>query len=415
MSTLIRQVQLDGNTVDIAIEGSRIAKIAPAIQGNFDNIVDGRDKAAFPAFYNTHCHGAMTLLRGIADDMELSDWLNNHIWPAEAKLTPEDIYWGTRLACLEMIMSGTVFFSDMYFCPEEIARAADDSGLRASVGLTIIDVSPENYARLREINEKAWANRHRFSSRIQFSSAPHAIYTVSRDTLREMAETASELDLPIHIHLAETEKEFDDCMAQHGCTPAEYLDSLGLLTEKTLAAHSIYLTDSDMELMRQRRVNLAYIPCSNAKLCSGRFRFRKALDCGCRITLGTDGCASNNNLSMFDEMKFGALNGKMESSSPLGCTAKEILAAATRNGAEAFCIDAGVIQEGKLADLMLVDLNTPAMSMDYDHISNLVYAADSSCVSTVICDGNILMRDRCVPWAGEVIQECRKRRMKFKI
>lgn len=407
MSILIRNIQLNGKTADIAIRGNRIAETAPGIQGNFDTVIDGTDKAAVPPFYNTHCHAAMTLLRGIADDLELFDWLRGHIWPAENRLTPEDIYWGSRLACLEMIKSGTVFFNDMYFMQQETVRAVEDAGIRASVGLIVMTASGNN-ERLQQINREILESRHRLPSRIQLAWAPHAIYTVSGEWLRKTAELAAEYSLPVHIHMAETEQEVRDCRNEHGCTPAEYLDRCGLLTEKTLAAHAIHLTDSDMELLGRRKVRLSYMPCSNAKLCSGLFHFRKLLDHGCRITLGTDGCASNNSLSMFDEMKFGALRAKQDFGGPAGCTAEQIFRTATRAGAEAFGIDGGIIEPGRLADLMLVDLNQPAMAAGHNLISDLVYAADSSCVDTVICDGRILMRNRVVPGEKEVIRMARK-------
>lgn len=407
MSILIRHIQLNGKPADIAIRGSRITEIAPDIRGNFETVIDGTDKAAVPPFYNTHCHAAMTLLRGIADDLELFDWLQNHIWPAENKLTAEDIYWGSRLACLEMIKSGTVFFNDMYFMQQETIRAAEDAGIRASIGLIVMSLS-ENNERFQQINREILESRNRYSSRIQLAWSPHAIYTVNEEWLRKTAELAAEYRLPVHIHMAETEQEVRDCRKEHGCTPAEYLDRCGLLTEKTLAAHAIHLTDSDMELLRRRKVWLSHMPCSNAKLCSGQFHFHELLKCGCRITLGTDGCASNNSLSMFDEMKFAALRAKQEFGGPAGCTAEQIFRIATRAGAEAFGIDGGIIEPGRLADLMLIDLNQPVMAAGHNLVSDLVYAADSSCVDTVICDGRILMQNRTVPGEEEVIRMARK-------
>ncbi|MBO4648675.1 MAG: amidohydrolase [Lentisphaeria bacterium] len=409
MSILIQKVQLNGKTVDIAVRGNRIAEIRPGIEGKFDQVIDGSGCAALPPFYNTHCHAAMTLLRGIADDMELFDWLSNHIWPAEAKLTPEDIYWGTRLACLEMIKSGTVFFNDMYFQPAETIRAVEDAGIRAAVGMIVLDVNPDANAAFQRANEAVWADRARYSDRIQLAWSPHAIYTVSEPALRKVAEKAAEMQVRIHIHVAETDKEVSDCREQHGgLTPVEYLDRLGLLSEMTLAAHSVHLSDSDIDLLKARGVHTAYMPCSNYKLSSGRFRFHKLLESGCHVTFGTDGCASNNNLSMFDEMKVGALGAKLEFGGPTACSAPQIFHAATRSGAVAFGIDAGVLEPGRLADIMLLDLDSPMMVAAHNLISNVVYSADSSCVSTVICDGRVLMLDRQVPGEAEVIREARR-------
>lgn len=408
MSILIKNVSLNSRITDIAVQGNRIAEIAPSIQGSFDQVIDGTHCAALPPFYNTHCHAAMTLLRGIADDMELFEWLNGYIWPAEAKLTDEDIYWGTRLACLEMIKSGTVFFNDMYFHPAETIRAVEEAGIRAAVGMIVLDVNPDSNEHFQKDNAEVWARRAEYSDRIQLTWAPHAIYTVGESALRKVAERAAEGKVRIHIHLAETAREVFDCREQHGCTPVEYLARLGLLSEMTLAAHSVHLTDSDIGLLKEHGVNLAYMPCSNYKLSSGKFRFHKLQEQGCHITFGTDGCASNNNLSMFDEMKFGALGAKVEFGGPTACHAEDIFTAATRSGAEAFGIDAGVIEPGRLADIMLLDLDSPMMVAAHNLISNVVYAADTSCVSTVICNGKVLMLNRHVPGEAEVIREARR-------
>ncbi len=409
MSVLIQNVLLDGVVTDIALRGGQIERVAPGISGTFETVLDGTGKLAIPPFYNTHCHAAMSLLRGIADDMELFEWLSNHIWPAEAKLTGEDIYHGSRLAILEMIKSGTVFFNDMYFHPMQTVRAAEELGVRAAIGMITLDsASPASRAQFQAHNEELWEKRGDFSGRITLALSPHAIYTVEEGSLRAIAEGAAREDLPIHIHIAETAGEVEACRAAHGgMTPAEYLDSLGLLTSKTLAAHAIHLTDSDIDLLKERGVSLAYMPCSNYKLSSGRFRFRRIADAGCRITFGTDGCASNNSLSMFDEMKVGALGAKIEHGGPAACHVNEILHAATRGGASAFGLNAGVIAEGAFADVVLLDLNSSLMVADHNLTSNVVYSADSSCVDTVICDGRILMRGRVVPGEREIVESAR--------
>lgn len=408
MSIKIEQVLWNGNIVDVAIEGNIIAGIAPAIPGNFDTIIDGRNKLLAPPFYNCHCHAAMTLLRGIADNLELFEWLNNYIWPAEDKLTAQDIYLGSKLAMLEMIKSGTVFFNDMYFAPAETVRAAEEMGIRAAVGMIYIDTTApgKRDIYLRD-NQQLWAMRKSFSDLITLTLAPHAIYTVHEDTLREVAERSASENLPIHIHLSETAREVEECYKIHHASPVEYLDRLGLLTPRTVAAHAVHLSEKDMDILAERQVSVVYNPCSNYKLSSGRFHFRSLADRGVRITFGTDGAASNDSLSMFDEMKFGSLGAKNEFDSPKACSAAEIFACATCHGAAAFNINSGIVQGGKLADLMLIDLNTPMMVADHDLISNLVYAADSSCVDTVICNGKILMQNRIVPGEKEIIAEAR--------
>ena len=409
-SILIRKAELlDGSRADLEIIDRRFGRIAPGLTGDFETVIDGSDLLALPPFYNTHCHAAMTLLRGIADDLELFDWLQHHIWPAEAKLTADAIYCGSRLAALEMIRTGAVFFNDMYFHPAETVRAAEELGLRAAVGMIWLDTVPESSReQFRRHNRELWERRNELSDRIQLTLAPHAVYTVSEASLRRLAELSEREQLPVHIHLAETRREVEECRAAHGgLSPVEYLDRLGLLTPRTLAAHSIHLADSDIERMIARGVTFSYMPCSNYKLSSGRFRFRRIADAGGRITLGTDGCASNNNLSMFDEMKFGALGAKLEADRSTACSAPEILTAATRNGALAFGLDAGRLEPGAAADLLLLKRNVSLMVADHNPVSNVVYSADSSCVDTVICDGRILMRGGVVPGEEEIIAAAR--------
>lgn len=408
MSIKISQVLFNGNIVDVAIENDRISRIAPVIEGRFDSVINGCSKLLVPPFYNTHCHGAMTLLRGIADNLELMEWLEKHIWPAENNLTAEAVYIGSKLAILEMIKSGSVFFNDMYFFPAETLRAAEEMGVRAAIGMIAIDTTlPEKRSKYIFDNEQLWADRQAYSDRITLTLAPHAIYTVHEKTLRQIAERAACENLFVHIHLSETAYEVEECQALHKMSPVEYLDTLGLLSEKTVAAHGVHLSDRDIEILAERKVSLSYNPCSNYKLSSGKFRFRSLADAGVNITLGTDGCASSDNLSMFDEMKFGALGAKNEQNSSTACSVNEIFDCATVNGAQAFNIDAGVIAEGKKADLVLIDLDTPMMIADHNPVSNLVYSADSSCVDTVICNGKVLMKNRIVPGEKEIINQAR--------
>jgi 5-methylthioadenosine/S-adenosylhomocysteine deaminase len=308
-----------------------------------------------------------------------------------------------------MIKSGTVFFNDMYFSPSETVRAAEEMGIRAAIGMIYIDTTaPGKRDLYMRDNQALWEKRSELSDLITLTLAPHAIYTVHEDTLREIAERSAMENLPVHIHLSETLREVEDCLKIHNATPVEYLDKLGLLTERTIAAHAVHLSEKDMDILTERTVTVVYNPCSNYKLSSGRFHFRGLFDRGVRIAFGTDGAASNDSLSMFDEMKFGALGAKNEQNSPVACSAGEIFECAARNGAEAFNINGGIIRGGKLADLMLIDMDTPMMAVDHNFVSNLVYAGDSSCVSTVICNGRILMLERKVPGEKEIIAEARQ-------
>ena len=407
---LIQRVRLDGAETDILIEGNRIARIAPEIAPGTARVIDGSGKAAIPPFYNTHTHAAMTLLRGYADDMELFTWLNDYIWPAEGRLTGEEIYAGTRLALLEMIRSGTVFFNDMYWYQPDAIRAVEEMGMRAAIGLLYISGSDGAVLeRNRKCNEELLAWNGGDSGRIQVAHAPHAVYTVSEEVLRRVAQEAQIDGHVIHIHASETAREVEECVAAHGMTPIAYLDSLGILGPRTVLAHAVHLSDEDIEIIRERGAYISHCPCSNFKLASGQFRYRRVVEMGsCRFTIGTDGCASNNNLSMLEEMKFAALSAKNESGSPTAGRDGDIFRAATRTGAEAFGIDAGIIAEGKLADLVLVDLDNPLLVPDFNLTANLVYSADSSCIDTVVCDGRILMENRKISGEAEILAEARR-------
>ena len=408
MSILIKQVELNGKRTDIAIEGNLITDIGPLDDACFDTVIDGSYSIAVPAFYNCHTHSPMTLLRGYADDMELMDWLNNHIWPAEAKLQEEDIYWGTRLACMEMIHSGTVYFNDMYFLLSGTVRAVEESGLRATIGMFLNDAAPNRDMFIQE-GKELWNRRDTLSKRIQLSIAPHAIYTCNEKTLRECAEMSEKYGIQLHIHVAETMFEFNQCKEQHGgMTPVEYLDTLGVLSERTFAAHSVHVTEHDMEILAERGVHCVFNPVSNLKLMSGLLKLRQMLDKGVSVVLGTDGTSSNNNLSMFDEMKVASLVSKLANNSPIGAQVDEIYKIATQAGAEASGLNAGVIEKGRLANIVLLDANSPQLTPSHNLVSNLVYSADTSCVKTVICDGKILMRDGFIEGEAEVIENARR-------
>lgn len=407
---LIRQVLHDGREVDVLIEAHRFARLAPGIEAPGAEVIDGRGQAIVPPFYNAHGHAAMTLFRGFADDIELFPWLEEHIWPAEARLTPEDVACATRLAVVEMIRGGTVFFNDMYWEPATVARVADEMGMRAAVGRLFIEARPgEVRPACQRQSEALEAVAPQLSDRLQITYAPHAIYTVSGLMLRRIAGQARDTGQRIHIHAAETVAECEACRAEHGMSPIAWLDACGLLGPRTILAHAVHLTDADIALIRERQAVVAHMPVSNAKLGSGRFRFAAVVEqAGCRTTLGTDGCASNNNLSMLGEMKCAALAAKLEAGSTVAGQAHTVLDCATRAGAEAFGIDAGVIAPGKLADALLIDLDHPAMMPNYHLVSNLVYSADTSVIRTVICHGRVLMRDRVIPGEAEIVGAMRE-------
>ena len=408
---LIENVRLDGQQKDILIEDNRFSRIVPAGSRLAEGLpsaglrrIDGSRLAILPPFYNGHTHHAMTLLRGYADDMPLQEWLNNHIWPAEAQMTPGHMKAGVRLAILEMIKSGTVFFNDMYFQWEYCQSAVEEMGVRAVVADSLMHFTP--LPQMEAIFDNV---RHpeRWARNVRFAVAPHAIYTVDADRLRLAAQVAREAGVPLHIHLAETQGEMDDCLAQHGVTPTRWLHQLGVLGPDTVTAHSIFLTEDDMELLARNRVTLVHNPCSNMKLHSGVFPTPDVQRHGLRVALGTDGASSNNNLDMHEEMKTAALLAKLKYSAET-LKADEALAWATRNGAEAFGLEAGVIAEGKLADALLVNLDNERLVPDYNLTSNWVYSADSRAIEYVLCDGRVLMEHGRVAGEEQIIEDARR-------
>lgn len=414
---LIHQAILNGIPTDVLIANGVFKTIAPHITPPPNaSVLNAKGKILVPAFYNAHTHSAMTLLRGYADDMELFTWLNDHIWPAEGKLTAEDIDAGTRLAIVEMIHAGTVFFNDMYWEPEITLRAADEMGVRAAIGRLYIESTPgkilERNLLSTEALESAW-RACAAKDRIQLTYAPHAIYSVSGITLKRIAEEAKRTGGIIHIHASETKSEVENCQKEHGMSPIEWLDTCGMLSPKTILAHCVHLSDADIALIRHRGAVTVHMPCSNFKLCSGPFDYRRTVEKGhCRMAFGTDGCASNNNLSLFDEIKFAALIAKVYSGDPTCAKAEDLWRIATRESAEAFGLHAGEIAEGWLGDALLLDADAPFLTPCHNLAANIVYAADTSCVNTVICGGRILMRDHIIPGEKEILakaRECAKR------
>ena len=404
--------EVDGQPRDILIAGKRIAAVLPAGEGaarlpESARRVEGRRRAALPGLMNAHTHTAMAMLRGYADGMPLLPWLQEKIWPLEAKLSEEDVYWGARLGCLEMIRTGTTFFNDMYWHFDATARAAADSGLRALVGGVIIDQGdPSTAAAQREAALAAVERVERFGSRVRASLAPHAIYTVGEENLRWVAETAAAHDLPVHIHLSETAGEVADSVAARGMRPPAWLDRVGLLDARLLAAHCVHLDAAEIALLAERGVKPLHNPVSNLKLASGGPMPYSALrEAGAQVLIGTDGAASNNNLDLLEELKFAALMAKHATGDPTAMSARDALAMATTGAAEAFGIDAGLIAPGRLADLILVDLDHPLMFPGHDLAADLVYSAHGRAVRTTICDGRVLMHEGHVEGESEVRAE----------
>lgn len=406
---LLRRVVVEGRVCDVRIEGGRFARIAPTLPTEGAEVFDGGGRLALlPAFYNAHTHAAMTLLRGYADDLPLREWLERHIWPVEARMTAEDVYAGARLACVEMIRSGIVFFNDMYWHWPAAIRAAAELGLRICTGPIALDAfDPSRTAKQRAAVDEFFRRRSEWPANLVPAITPHSIYGVRAETLRWIAERAAAEGAWLHIHLSETVEEVRDCIAQHGVRPAVWLDRCGLLTPRTIVAHAIHLDDAERALLAERGVTVAHMPISNMKLASGAFDWTAARRAGLRVALGTDGCSSNNCLDLLQEMKFAALLAKHHSGRPTAAPAPEVFHAATRAGAEAFGLEAGEIAEGRLADAILADLDHPRLAPGHHLLSDLVYSAEPSVIHSVLCGGRFLMRERRVPGEAEIVAAAR--------
>lgn len=408
---LIEGALTEQGSIDIAIsEEGLIEAAGPGagadFRGSAEYRIDGSGCIALPGLANCHTHAAMSLLRGYADDMPLQAWLGEKIWPVEACLTGDDVYWGTRLACLEMIRTGTTVFKDMYFFMEEAARAAGDAGLRAVLAYGFIDLGSEEKREqeIRATRQFVSHVRSLANPLIRAAVGPHAVYTVSREGLQWLAEFSGEEEIGIHVHLSETEQEVADAVRIMGKRPPAILDECGILTPRTVAAHCCWLDREECALLAARGVSVAYNPASNMKLAVNRaMPYPWLREAGANVCIGTDGCSSNNNHDLFEEMKIGALLQKFAWNSPTLMPAGEMLAAATTGGARALRLGTGTIKPGAPADIILVDrhaaCNTPLHSIS----SNMVYSCSGSAVRTTICNGRILMLDRYIPGEEEVL------------
>jgi 5-methylthioadenosine/S-adenosylhomocysteine deaminase len=406
MSILIKDVLVGGTEKDMYITGGKIKRIDESLNVDADETVDGQGKAAIPSFMNGHTHAAMVLMRGLADDMLLHEWLEKAVWPFEANLTEDDVYWGTRLACLEMIKTGTTFFNDMYWYYHGVARAVEDAGIRAAVSAVFIDMFDDSKADEQiAMNQDLFEETKRYSDRITFALGPHALYTVSEKSLLWAAEFALDNNIMIHTHLSETKTEVEDCINRTGKRPVEYLHDIGFLDADVIAAHVIWVNDREIELLREHDVTVVYNPTSNMKLSAGIFPYSKLKKAGLRIVLGTDGCASNNNLDMLEEMKFAALLQKMNQGNPSVLPADEVFGLGTVRPAHTFNSNLGELKPGQSADLLLVNLQNVHLNPRHRLIPDLVYSAQGSCIDTTICDGKVLMRDGVVEGEEEVLQQ----------
>lgn len=363
-------------------------------------VIDAKNCLIMPGLINAHCHTAMTIFRGYADDLPLKTWLYEKIFPAEAAhLNPENVYWGTLLGCLEMIASGTTGFIDGYFFQDETIRAVQDAGLRALIAQGVIDYpapgvpDPEKSLIIgREFIER-WLN---VSDLITPGLFCHSPVTCSAATLRTAMDISMEYSLPIQIHLSETSAEVEEILKRTGQRPVQYLKGLGWLRESLIAAHAIHLDDDEIDLLSQGGVRVVHVPESNMKLSSGVARISEMLHRGMTVGIGTDGCASNNNLDLFKEMDSAAKLGKVFTRDPVNMDAGTVLRMATSYGAKVMGMEkeTGSIEKGKKADIIVIDMNSPHLVPLYNPVSTIVYSATGSDVKDVIVNGRILMKGR---------------------
>ncbi|KKM77457.1 hypothetical protein LCGC14_1369880 [marine sediment metagenome] len=387
----------------IVVKDSRIVALLPQAEAKQQYVAESvhnmGEHCLIPGLINNHAHTAMSLFRGLADDLPLMTWLNDHIWPAEAEFVGDQfVESGSSLAIAEMIRGGTTCFNDMYFFPDATARIVDKSGLRATLGMVIIEF-PTNWA--SNVDDYLYKgqqlhDRYRNHSRIQTSYAPHAPYTVANSTFEKIMINAEEMDLPIHMHIHETKGEIEQSLSEFGVRPLQRLKDLGLLTPRLIAVHMTQLTDEEITWCADAAINVAHCPESNLKLASGFCPVAKLDNAGVNVTIGTDGAASNNDLDMFAEMRQAALLAKAVSGDASAVPAHRALAMATINAAKALGLDKeiGSLEIGKQADIVAVNLSDLETQPLLNVVSQLVYAASRDKVTDVWVAGKQLLRSR---------------------
>lgn len=379
----------------VGIEGEKITYISKeAPKRGFGRVYDGTGKLLMSGFVNTHAHSPMALMRGYGENMALQDWLNKKIFPFEAKLTGDAVYWATMLAMAESVRFGIVSTTDMYYFSEDMVRAIAESGTKNNLSRSITCFDDSELWELESAKEmkSLFETYHNAEGgRIKVDMSIHAEYTSTPKIVRQMAEYTSSIGVNMHVHLSETQSEHEECKARHGMTPAAYFNSLGLFDTPTTAAHCVWIEGEDFEILKEKGVTVASNPVSNMKLASGVCNVPKLLDMGINVSLGTDSVASNNSLNYIEEMKYFATAAKERVKDPTAVTPKQALRAATSSGAQSQGrSDTGVLARGKKADLIVLDISGPHMHPVHSLINNLVYSASGSDVVLTMADGKIL-------------------------
>lgn len=410
---LLKNILVDGRDCDVLIEDTVISRISDS--GTIEDagaqcISCGGRKVAIPGFVNMHTHAGMAMMRGIGEDMAFHDWLTR-IWEIEKNIDAEYVYQATRIACLEMIKTGTTTFNDQYWFSPMAYKAASEMGIRSVLSYVICDRNdPAESERQKAQCEKVYELSKSWSDTAIFAVSVHAIYSVSEPMILWSRDFARKNNVLMHIHLSETEKEVADCMEQHGgMSPVEYLDSLGVLGPDVIAAHTLWLSDKDVEILGKRGVTCVHNINSNLKLASGyRFRYNELRDAGANVCLGTDGCGSSNNLDMLETMKTSAMVQKAWRGDSEAMPIGELLDMVSVNPAKVLGLNAGCIKEGALADIAIVDMENYHFMSPASFEANLIYSAHSDCIDSVICNGRFVMKNRVVPGEKEILEEARK-------
>ena len=408
---LLKNITVNGEVSDMLIKDGLISSIRHSSDQQPDGAetVDCSGKTAVPGFVNMHTHAGMSMMRGIGEDVSFHEWLKK-IWEVESRIDAEFVYHATKVACLEMIKTGTTTFNDHYWHMPMAYKAAQEMGLRAVLAYVICDRNdPVESERQKLQCAEMYELTSRWDSSATFAVAIHAIYSVSEPMILWATDFARQRGLKIHIHVSETEKEVEDCKAQHGCSPVEYLDRLGVLGPDVIAAHTLWLSEADIEILGKRGVTCVHNVNSNLKLASGyRFLYNELRDAGANICLGTDGCASSNNLDMLETIKTSAMIQKAWRKDSSAMPLNELISMATANAGRALGLNIGRLEEGALADILIVDTDNYNFLSPGTFEANLVYSAHSDCIDSVICNGRFVMKNRVVPGEKEILTEARK-------
>ncbi len=413
---LLKNIVLDGQVSDVFIDGGIIRGIVragePVPGGDMVSgveVVDCSGKAAVPGFVNMHTHAAMSLMRGVGEYLVFSDWIDR-IWDVESKIDEEAVYWGTKVACVEMLKTGTTTFNDHYWFPEAGQLAAAEMGLRPVSSYVAIDRNdPDEAEREKEQIQKMYERSLSWPGLSTFAAGFHAIYSVTEDMIVWTSEFAKKHGLKVHFHLSETRKEVEDSMRKYGLSPVQYLDRLGVLGPEAIAAHTLWLSEEDIEILGRRKVNCVHNINSNLKLASGyRFLYNELRDAGANVCIGTDGCASSNNLDMLEAMKTSAIVQKAWRDDPSAMPLDELMDMATANGARALGLDSGRLVEGASADILIVNMENTFFLSPGSFLANFIYSAHSDCIDSVICNGRFLMKGRAVKGESEILAQAKR-------